>query len=84
MPHERALAVINSAKWPSVPPRASEIATATSLADNTTTALMASSTGMVEPGRRKSFVGAWTAACPETGIGVASVICPFFNCSNRR
>ena len=46
----------------SEPPRFSATTTATSLADFVTSALMASSTAMVAPGRRPSLEGAWREA----------------------
>ena len=59
----RAFSVIISAKWNSVPPKASAITTATSLAERITMARMAVSTVMVSPRRSDSLVGFCWAAC---------------------
>ena len=50
----------------------SPIAQATSLADLVTSALIASSTSMVEPGRKPSFDGAIEAALAEMVSGESS------------
>ena len=57
MPSARAVRVILSAKFGSVPPRPSATVVATSFADLVTSALMASLTLMVEPGFRPSLDG---------------------------
>src|SRR5215475_10798323 len=57
MPSACALRVIILAKSSSLPPIASAITTAASLADRVINPLMASSTRMVWPGRRSSLVG---------------------------
>ena len=62
MPRDLAFRVIISAKRGSEPAMFSPMAQATSLADLVTSALIASSTVMVEPGRNPSFEGAWAAA----------------------
>ena len=84
LPNMWALAVIISAKWSSLLPKASAMATAISLADLVTTALMASSTAMVAPGRKPSFEGAIEAAWAETGISSPSRMRPFSSCSKSR
>src|ERR1043166_521351 len=53
----RPLFLISSGKWHSLPPSASAIATAMSLAERTTMARMAMSVGTVLPGGRPSLVG---------------------------
>ena len=84
MPMAWAFAVIISAKWSSDPPIASPMATATSLADLVTTALIALSTESVPPGRSPSFEGAMEAAWDDISISVSSDMRPFSSCSNSR
>ena len=67
MPRACALRVIISAKALSSRPIASAIATATSLAERVTIALIAFSTEIVSPGSRPSFEGSCAAACSEIG-----------------
>ncbi|MNL80883.1 hypothetical protein D3C87_2078450 [compost metagenome] len=62
MPSERALRVIISAKASSEPAMFSATTTETSLAESVIMLLMASSTAMIEPGRRPSLVGGCEAA----------------------
>ena len=66
MPSAWAFLVIIRANSTSVPPSASATTTAISLADLTTSALIASSTSIVEPAGRPSFDGGWPAARFET------------------
>ena len=84
MPSARALRVMARANSSSLPPSASAITTAASLADLVTRPLIASSTLSVSPGRRPSLVGAWIEASSDTSIGVSSVILPDSSRSNSR
>ncbi|GJE44329.1 hypothetical protein AEGHOMDF_3517 [Methylobacterium soli] len=59
----------------------SPMAQATSLADFVTIALMASSTSIVEPGRRPSFEGDWAAAWAEMVSSESRAKRPFSICS---
>ncbi len=71
MPSWRALAVIISLKWPSLPPTASATVTAASFADPTTIALIASSTGIALPSRRRMCERGCSAALADTArLGV--------------
>ncbi len=81
MPSARALAVIAWAKRSSEPEMFSPMAQATSLADFVTSALIASSTVMVEPGRRPSFEGACAAARAEMESSESSAKRPRSICS---
>jgi hypothetical protein len=65
MPSVRAFAVIRRAKPASLPPSFSESATATSLAELTAIARIASPTVSPAPGRRPSRDGGWFAAARE-------------------
>jgi len=76
--------VIAAAKVGSFPPRYSATATATSLADLTTSASIAVSTLIVSPGLRTTLDGGWLAACAETGMRVAGVTRPDCIASNSR
>jgi uncharacterized membrane protein len=78
------LRVICSAKSSTEPPRFSATTTATSFADFVTSALMASSTAMVLPGRSPSFEGACAAAFADTLSGVSSSSLPRSSCSKTR
>ena len=66
MPSARAVRFMRAAKPATLPPMFSATTTATSLADLVTSARIASSTAIVEPGFRPSFEGGWRAALAET------------------
>ena len=69
----RAWVVISSAKRASLPPRFSPMVEAMSLAERVTSAMIASSTRIVEPALRPSLVGGMAAARAETLSLVSSV-----------
>ncbi len=68
----------------SVPPRASATTVATSFADFTARARMASSTAMEPPARNPSLEGGCPAARWDTGSGVDMLKSPRSNASNKR
>ena len=67
IPSSRARCVIMRAKFDSVPPNASPTTTATSLAERTTRALIASSTVILLPADSHSFEAGMEAAWEDTG-----------------
>ena len=65
-------------------PIASAIATATSLAERVTTALIASSTEIVSPGGTPSLEGSCAAACSEIGIARPKRHCALSSCFEQQ
>ena len=84
MPNWRARAVIRSANRSSLPARFSAIAQAMSLAERVTSAMIASSTRIVEPARRPSLVGGIAAARGEMTKRESSVNRPVSRASNSK